>query len=163
MTLSVEEQITNSINKDTYRIYIHPKDLEVETNFSNQDLLSWLTKQTENFTIYKNIPQEASRLSFSNEKTSIYSVEQGAAYINVWNKDDQIVRNGKNYFYFNGREYEVAGYIDNYTNIIANLKTFLAESPDGAITGEYYLDAGEKSESIIHGLLTTIQKKECYY
>lgn len=158
MILSVEEQMSNNINKNTYRISINQN--EVETNFTNQDLLSWLNKQRANFTFYKNIPQEASRLSFSNENTFMYSVEKGKAYINVWNKDDQVVKNGKKYFYFDGREYEVIGYIDTFTNVVANLESSLEATPKESIKGEYFLDAGGNSESLIQDLLTTIQETD---
>lgn len=163
--LSVEEQKTNNIDKNTYRIHIIQNDTEVLV--TNQDLLSWLNKQNDNFTFYKNIPQEASRLNFSNEKSSIYSIDKGLAYINVWNKDDQIYKNGINYFYFDGIEYEVVGYIDNFINVVANITPSLEANPKASIDGEYYIDAGKKSELLIQDLLTTIQKKdnkvEVYY
>lgn len=158
MTLSVEAQMSNTINKNTYQISINQD--EMETNFTNQDLLSWLNKQSANFTFYKNIPQEASRLSFSNENIAIYNVKKGQAYINVWNKDDQVIKNGKKYFYFDGREYEVIGYIDNFTNVVANLISSLEATPKESIKGEYFLDAGENSESLIQDLLNTIQKTD---
>lgn len=158
MILSVEAQMSNNINKNTYQISINQD--EMKTNFTNQDLLSWLNKQSANFTFYKNIPQEASRLSFSNENISIYNVKKGQAYINVWNKDDQVIRNGKKYFYFDGREYEVIGYIDNFTNVVANLILSLEATPKESIKGEYFLDAGENSESLIQDLLNTIQKTD---
>lgn len=158
MILSVETQMSNNINKNTYRISINQN--EMETNFTNQDLLSWLNKQSANFTFYKNISQEASRLSFSNENISIYNVEKGQAYINVWNKDDQVIKNGKKYFYFDGREYEVIGYIDNFTNVVANLMSSLEATPKESIKGEYFLDAGENSELLIQDLLNTIEKTD---
>ncbi|HDR6289181.1 TPA: ABC transporter permease [Bacillus cereus] len=158
MILSVEAQMSNKINKNTYRISINEN--EMETNFTNQDLLSWLNKQSANFTFYKNIPQEASRLSFSNENISIYNVDKGKAYINVWNQDDQVIKNGKKYFYFDGREYEVIGYIDNFTSVVANLISSLEATPKESIKGEYFLDAGENSELLIQDLLNTVQKTD---
>ena len=129
-----------------------------EIYFTNEDLLSWLNKQVDHFTFYKNIPESASRLSYSNEKSSIYNMGKNSAYINVWNEDDQIDKNGKNYFYFDRMEYEVVGYIDNFTNVVANIIPSLETNPKESMKGEYYIDAGEKSELLIQDLLTAIQK-----
>lgn len=155
--LSVEEKMTNRINENTYRIYIDQNDPDIY--FTNEDLLSWLTKQNEYFTFYKNLPESASRLSYSNEKYSIYYMDNNEAYINEWNKENQFEKNGKNYFYFDHMEYEVVGYIDNYTSLVANIIPSLKKYPQEPVKGEYYIDAGKKSELLIQDLLTEIKKK----
>lgn len=154
--LSVEEKMANNIHKNTYRIHMNQTDSEI--NFTNDDLLSWLNKQDDSFTFYKNLPESASRLSYSNEASTIYNVGKNAAYINEWNKHDQIVKNGKKYFYFDRIEYEVVGYIDHFTNIVASIIPSLEANPEASMEGEYYIDAGGKSELLIQDLLTTIQK-----
>lgn len=156
MILSVEEKMANNIDKNTYRIYINQADTKI--NFTNDDLRSWLNKQVDSFTFYKNRPESASRLSYSNEKNSIYNVGKNTAYINVWNEDDQIVKKGGKYFYFDRLEYEVVGYIDHFVNIIASIIPSLEANPKAPMEGEYYVDAGEKSELLIRDLLMTIQK-----
>ncbi|MFB1051257.1 FtsX-like permease family protein [Paraliobacillus sp. JSM ZJ581] len=156
MILSLEEKMTNTINKHTYRIYMNQND--TEAYFTNEDLLSWLNKQADPFTFYKNIPASVSRLSYSNEDSSIYNVGKNAAKINVWNKDDQIAENGKKYFYFDQMEYEVVGYLNSFTNVIASIIPSLQANPKEPMSGEYYIDAGEKSELLIQDLLTAIQK-----
>ncbi|WP_036836163.1 hypothetical protein [Pontibacillus litoralis] len=156
MILSVEEKMTNTINKHTYRINLNQNDTEIY--FTNADLLSWLNRQVNHFTFYKNIPASDSRLSYSNEGSSIYNVEKNSANINVWNKDDQITKNGENYFYFDQMEYEVVGYLDSFTNVIASIIPSLETNPTEPMNGQYYIDAGEKSELLIQDLLTAIQK-----
>lgn len=156
MILSVEEKMSNTINKNTYRIYINQNDTNIY--FTNKDLLSWLNKQVDHFTFYKNIPESSSRLGYSNEKSSTYNMSENSAYINVWNKDDQIAKNGKNYYYFDRMEYEVVGYIDNFTDVVANIIPSLETNPKKPMSGEYYIDAGVKSELLIQDLLTAIQK-----
>lgn len=156
MILSLEEKMTNTINKHTYRIYINQHDTEIY--FTNADLLSWLNRQVDHFTFYKNMPASDSRLSYSNEDSSIYNVGKNAANINVWNKDDQITKNGKHYFYFDQMEYEVVGYLDSFTNVIASIIPSLETNSKEPMNGEYYIDAGEKSELLIQNLLTAIQQ-----
>ncbi|GAA5417708.1 hypothetical protein Pryu01_02783 [Paraliobacillus ryukyuensis] len=158
MILSVEEQMSNRISNNTYVLSINPN--EVETSVTNQDLLAWLQQQTTSFTFYKNMPQEASRLSFSNEGRPPYNVAEGEAYINAWYKDDQTFKNGKNYYYFDGKEYEVVGYLENYTDIVASIVPSLEANPNASLTGEYFLDAGKNSAALIHNLSTTLQEAD---
>lgn len=128
--------MTNNINKNTYRIYVDQNN--AEGNFTNEDLLAWLHKQVDPFTFYRNMPASISRLSYSNEDSSVYSIDKNLAYIHVWNKDDQIEKGGKNYF--DGMEYEVVGYIDDFTNLVANITPSLESNPTEPMKGEYYID-----------------------
>ena len=159
--LSVESQMTQSISDNTYRISIWQADFmdeEIDNDqfFTNRNLLLWLRKQ-ENFTFYKSRYDE--RFCYSDgSSNSMYNVEEGAAYINEWNRADVFARGNSYYFYWDSIEYEVVGYMNNFISILANIVPMLEKNSQEIISGTFFIDAGEESVSLIQDLSAEIQK-----
>lgn len=157
LILSVEEQFEKAIKENTYQISIVQKSAQISA--TNEDLLYWLEGRDEEFVMYKDSLND--RLIFSNKwQEAPYNLKDNQIYINRWNAKDRIIKDGSPYYYFMGLEYEVAGYINEYINVIADIVPVLERNNKASMNGIYYIEAKENTEEMVIELQNYLYNKD---
>jgi len=157
LILSIEAQLAKTIGENTYQINITQNSSK--NSISNGDLLYWLQNRKEKFVIYKENLDNC--LVFSNRwKEEPYNLKNNQIYINKWNAKNEIVEEGISYYWFMGIKYEVTGYINEFTNVIADMTPVLQRDTGASMYGTYYIDAEKDTETMINELQNYLYEQD---
>jgi hypothetical protein len=155
LLLSLEKQLDKRIGMNTVQIYISQEISDHKV--TNEDFLQWLEMQEE-FVIYRDDLHK--RFVFSHGWNKVpYNIDDSQIRINRWSIQDTKREDGRSYFYLDGIKYEVIGYVDQHSSVLAGLVPILKQNPEDVADGVYYLDAGERTLLLVQELENFLVEK----